>query len=321
MLDLKTVSLLFVLPALIGFQAEASLSEAETGSKMAVRSIVMGAASIGGAGAYAESERRACKFSSLHTVPRCINSIFGLLQLELSLQGLNNSKSVALQLMGEGSLSLSIDLKEEGFCVNPLKDSCQQDEIDQAVVGLYSALKNNTESDYTKAIANIQKKIDGKLSEFEMNGYVIDKVARKVTPPMGAPQNFTGGKTVSARLFKKSNDKFSKILNKNKLQNQVSNQNSRTSSRAAKTESVFSVEALLKVARNLTASGVLSNRKPASDLSKLTSNVYTTRPSFLTGLTDAQREVAVVAPQGVEVFGSVSRRYKKIQKTGDFIQP
>lgn len=279
-------------------------------SQMVIKSLVMNASAVGGASAYAASERASCSFSKASRVPKCINSIFGLLQTELSLQGLYNSRDVAANLLGEDSPNVQIDLKAYGFCLDPLKDSCTQDAVDKGVVDLYLPLKSGTGESYDMAIKSFQKRIDEKLSEFERNGYMIDKVARRVTPPRGAPQSFSGGTAVSARLFNLADVKFSKILkNGHRINIRKTSGNVKDVRRNEK--SPIKVEPLLKMVKTLYRSGMMSK----SYASKATDR------SFLTGLTDEQKSVATVAPQGEALFSSISDRYRKRQELGEFIQP
>jgi len=276
----------------------------------AVKSLVMSASAIGGAGAYASSERAACDFSKDETIPRCVNSIFGLLQMELSVQGLENAQKVAARIYEDGHENLKIDLKKENFCIHPLKDVCSQDAIDKEVVALYEPLRQGSSASYHKAAELLQAQINGRLAEFEAQGYTVDKIKRKVTPPLGEAQSFSGGKEVAARLFKMSHKKFSKIaMTDLKME-----------SKALQGVRLADASGLLNVARRFLglrpSSPQPSKRSQASVYGLKTKDL-----SFLAGLSDAQKERARVAPQGERVFGTMSSRYKKLQKSGHFIQP
>ena len=301
--------------SLIFFQSHLVLGKTDSESGLsAVKVMLQNTASIGGAGAYASSENVICNLSSLvPSVPNCMNSIFGLLQMEASLEGLDNAGKVAVQILDEGNPNLQVDLKAEGFCVAPLADFCTQDEIDKEVAVLYDAMKTGTVDAYSLAVKSLQTQIDTRLSVFELKGYVIDKVAKKVTPPFGAAQSFSGGTAVAAVLFQKAEDKFKSVIEK----------------KETLIDAVEPVTAasLLSAAKAYFKSSVTYSADPETpvlvhtEFSSKTSAASTKAPSFLASMSDSQKRTAVVAPQSEEVFGSVSSRYIKFQKSGDFIQP
>jgi len=288
-------------------------SESESGLS-AVKVMLQNTASLGGAGAYASSESVTCNLSGLiPSVPNCMNSIFGLLQMEASLEGLDNARKVAIQILDEGNPNLQVDLKAEGFCVAPLVDFCTQDEIDKEVATLYEAMKSGTADSYTLAINSLQADIEARLSVFELKGYVVDKIAKKVTPPLGAAQSFSGGTTVAAALFQKAEDKFkNSIAQKETLIDAIE---------------PVTAASLLSAAKSFFTSTVTYSADPEppvlvhTEFSSKTGSSSTKAPSFLASLSDTQKTTAVVAPQSEEVFGTVSSRYNKLQNSGDFIQP
>ena len=302
-------------------KAEGGVSES---GLMAVKSVVYSSTSVVGAAAYATSEKNECNFALAPTVPRCLNSIFGLLQMELSLEGLDNSRKLAIQLLGEGHPSLLIDLKTDGFCVSPLTDGCTQDQIDAEVVSLYQALKNGTEAAYVASLQSIKTQINGKLAAFTAEGYIINRTTKQVTPPIGASLSFADGSgyEVDSTLFVSAKNKFDPVINR------IAN--------SAQEAHAVNANQLLALVQSLVSSGVISGAQgdvytsefsaaPASSSSETFSSKTSASKSpgqiFFAELTDTQKEVSPVAPQGEEVFGSVSSRYLKMQKSGEFLRP
>jgi hypothetical protein len=331
MLNCKT-TILFLLVLSLG-----QVSAAQEGSSIsesglhAAKSVVLGASAVTASGAYATAERNACNFLVPASTPRCMNSIFGLLQKDLLLLNLDKSIEVAKSLLGDTNPHLLIDLKADDFCIHPLTDSCVQDVIDVEAEKIYLTLKMESLINYEAYVSgdgSLRDQVNIKLKEFEDNGYVINKIAMTVQPPGGTAQTYQDGENAETSVADPAAVSTAGIATTatNKFAGTVARFDSLIAEQdAILAESAVDAGALIAVAAGLAAGSLIPSEPvapaPGGEFSSKTGTTKSPGQLFFAELTDVQRSVSSVAPQGEEVFGSVSSRYKKMQKSGEFIQP